>query len=186
MKHSLKKLSIIALSCLFVSGCFLNDSSATSLVPSSITESSDEPSSSSDSSSEPSSSSSSETPSSSSSSSESSSSSSSSVYENLVEEIKLANTAYSVNIGNSIVIKATVYPLYASHKDVIYESLDESIATVNEKGKVIGKENMSKSYPLEEDQIYSNRSKEARTWICGPKHQLYPEQESFLSLETLP
>lgn len=36
-------------------------------------------------------------------------------------------------------------------------------------------ENMSKKYPLEEDKIFSNRSKEARTWICGPKHQLYPE-----------
>ena len=36
-------------------------------------------------------------------------------------------------------------------------------------------ENMSKNYPLEEDKIFSNRSKEARTWICGPKHVLYPE-----------
>ena len=36
-------------------------------------------------------------------------------------------------------------------------------------------ENMSKNYPLEEDKIFSNRSKEARSWICGPKHQLYPE-----------
>ena len=36
-------------------------------------------------------------------------------------------------------------------------------------------EDMSKNYPLEEDKIFSNRSKEARTWICGPKHQLYPE-----------
>ena len=36
-------------------------------------------------------------------------------------------------------------------------------------------ESMSKNYPLEEDKIYSNRSKEARTWICGNKHVLYPE-----------
>ena len=36
-------------------------------------------------------------------------------------------------------------------------------------------EGMSKSYPLEEDKIYSNRSKYARTWICGNKHVLYPE-----------
>ena len=36
-------------------------------------------------------------------------------------------------------------------------------------------ERMSKSYPLEEDKIFSNRSKEARTWICGNKHVLYPE-----------
>ena len=34
---------------------------------------------------------------------------------------------------------------------------------------------MSKSYPLEEDKIYSNKSKDARTWICGNKHVLYPE-----------
>jgi len=34
---------------------------------------------------------------------------------------------------------------------------------------------MAKNYPLEEDKIFSNRSKEARTWICGNKHVLYPE-----------
>lgn len=34
---------------------------------------------------------------------------------------------------------------------------------------------MAKNYPLEEDKIFSNRSKEARTWICGSKYQLYPE-----------
>ncbi len=34
---------------------------------------------------------------------------------------------------------------------------------------------MSKNYPLEEDLIYSNKSKDARTWICGNKHVLYPE-----------
>ena len=34
---------------------------------------------------------------------------------------------------------------------------------------------MSKKYPLEEDKIFSNKSKEARTWICGNKHVLYPE-----------
>ena len=36
-------------------------------------------------------------------------------------------------------------------------------------------EPFSKNYPLEEDKIFSNRSKEARTWICGNKHVLYPE-----------
>jgi len=36
-------------------------------------------------------------------------------------------------------------------------------------------ESMAKSYPLEEDSIFSNRSKNARTWICGNKHVLYPE-----------
>ena len=34
---------------------------------------------------------------------------------------------------------------------------------------------ISKDYPLEEDKIFSNRSKEARTWIAGQKHVLYPE-----------
>lgn len=33
----------------------------------------------------------------------------------------------------------------------------------------------SKKYPLEEDQIYSNRSKDATTWICGAKHQIRPQ-----------
>ena len=36
-------------------------------------------------------------------------------------------------------------------------------------------QSMSKNYPLEEDKIYSNKSKDARTWICGNKHVLYPE-----------
>ena len=35
-------------------------------------------------------------------------------------------------------------------------------------------EKMSKKYPLEEEKIFSNRSKEARTWISGNKHVLYP------------
>lgn len=33
----------------------------------------------------------------------------------------------------------------------------------------------SKKYPLEEDKIFSNRSKEATTWICGLKHQIRPQ-----------
>ena len=36
-------------------------------------------------------------------------------------------------------------------------------------------ESLSKNYPLEEDKIFSNRSKDARSWICGNKHVLYPE-----------
>ena len=36
-------------------------------------------------------------------------------------------------------------------------------------------EEMAKGYELEEDKIFSNRSKEAKTWICGSKHKLYPE-----------
>ena len=34
---------------------------------------------------------------------------------------------------------------------------------------------MAKGYPLEEEAIFSNRSKNARTWICGNKYVLYPE-----------
>ena len=33
----------------------------------------------------------------------------------------------------------------------------------------------AKGYELEEDKIFGMRSKEARTWIDGNKHQLYPE-----------
>lgn len=33
----------------------------------------------------------------------------------------------------------------------------------------------SKNYKLEEDQIYSNTSKEARTWIEGSKYEIYPQ-----------
>lgn len=36
-------------------------------------------------------------------------------------------------------------------------------------------DNTSKKYPLEEDKIFSNRSKEATTWICGAKHQIRPQ-----------
>ena len=36
-------------------------------------------------------------------------------------------------------------------------------------------QSLSKKYPLEEDKIFSNKSKDARTWICGDKHVLYPE-----------
>lgn len=41
--------------------------------------------------------------------------------------------------------------------------------------KLYFNEATSKKYPLEEDKIYSNRSKEATTWICGPKHQIRPQ-----------
>ena len=36
-------------------------------------------------------------------------------------------------------------------------------------------ENFSKDYKLEEDQIYSNRSKDAKTWINGSKYKIYPQ-----------
>jgi len=36
-------------------------------------------------------------------------------------------------------------------------------------------ENFSKEYKLEEDKIFSNRSKLAKTWISGSKYQIYPQ-----------
>jgi hypothetical protein len=36
-------------------------------------------------------------------------------------------------------------------------------------------DNMAKGYKLEEDKVYSNRSRDAKTWICGSKHKLYPQ-----------
>jgi hypothetical protein len=36
-------------------------------------------------------------------------------------------------------------------------------------------DNFAKGYNLEEDKIYSNRSKEAKTWISGSKYQIYPQ-----------
>ena len=32
-----------------------------------------------------------------------------------------------------------------------------------------------RGYPLEEDKIFSNRSKEAQTWIVGDKYKIYPQ-----------
>lgn len=36
-------------------------------------------------------------------------------------------------------------------------------------------ENFSKDYELEEDKIFSNKSKEAKTWINGSKYKIYPQ-----------
>ena len=36
-------------------------------------------------------------------------------------------------------------------------------------------DNFSKDYKLEEDKIYSNRSAEAKTWICGSKFKINPQ-----------
>ena len=34
----------------------------------------------------------------------------------------------------------------------------------------------NRDYPLEEEKIFSNRSKEAETWIKGDKYKIYPQQ----------
>jgi hypothetical protein len=36
-------------------------------------------------------------------------------------------------------------------------------------------DNMSKDYNLEEEKVFSNKSKEARTWINGSKYKIYPQ-----------
>ena len=34
---------------------------------------------------------------------------------------------------------------------------------------------MSKEYKLEEDKVFSNRSKDAKTWISSSKYKIYPQ-----------
>jgi len=36
-------------------------------------------------------------------------------------------------------------------------------------------DNFDRSYPLEEEKIYTNKSKDARTWICSDKYKIYPQ-----------
>lgn len=36
-------------------------------------------------------------------------------------------------------------------------------------------DNFCRDYPLEEDKIYSNKSKDAETWICSDKYKIYPQ-----------
>ena len=36
-------------------------------------------------------------------------------------------------------------------------------------------DNFSRDYPLEEDKIYSTKSKDAQTWLSGDKYKIYPQ-----------
>lgn len=36
-------------------------------------------------------------------------------------------------------------------------------------------DNFDRNYPLEEDKIFSNKSKDAQTWIAGDKYKIYPQ-----------
>ena len=36
-------------------------------------------------------------------------------------------------------------------------------------------DNFDRSYPLEEEKIYSNKSKESKTWLAGDKYKIYPQ-----------
>ena len=36
-------------------------------------------------------------------------------------------------------------------------------------------DHFERNYPLEEDKIYSNKSKDALTWIAGDKYKIYPQ-----------
>ena len=57
-----------------------------------------------------------------------------------VSGIKLNKSNITINKGKSAPIKATVMPSNATNKTVIYSSSDESIATVDNTGRVFGKE----------------------------------------------
>ena len=56
---------------------------------------------------------------------------------------------------------------------------DQLVPTAKEDYSYYGKnyfcENFSKDYKLEEDQIFSNKSKDAKTWINGSKYRIYPQ-----------
>ena len=71
----------------------------------------------------------------------SSSESSSSTYSHdpddiLVEEIKLGNSTYEMNINKEKVIVATVLPSAASNKRLVWSSSNEEVATVDNDGRV--------------------------------------------------
>ena len=71
----------------------------------------------------------------------SSSESSSSTYSHdpddiLVEEIKLGNSTYEMNINKEKVIVATVLPSAASNKRLVWSSSNEEVATVDNEGRV--------------------------------------------------
>ena len=36
-------------------------------------------------------------------------------------------------------------------------------------------DNFDRSYPLEEEKIFSNKSKDAKTWISSDKYKIYPQ-----------
>ena len=36
-------------------------------------------------------------------------------------------------------------------------------------------DSFDRSYPLEEETVFSNRSKDAKTWICSDKYKIYPQ-----------
>lgn len=52
-----------------------------------------------------------------------------------VTDIKLDKSKLNLVVGNTVNLKATIYPSYAENKNIIWESSDETIATV-ENGKV--------------------------------------------------
>ena len=55
-----------------------------------------------------------------------------------VEEVRLDKTTASVDEGDHVRLTATVYPSYASDQTVAWSSSDESVATVDNTGKVVG------------------------------------------------
>ena len=124
---AIKRLSLIAIVGLMLSGCFESGKKKSNPFSSSLTPDSSETISSSETSSE--------APSS------SSSSSSESKYshnpgDTLVTSVKFTNHEYSMNVNKNITILTTVLPEDATNKKLVWSSSDTSIATVDKNGKV--------------------------------------------------
>ena len=116
---TIRKISIISLLGMMMTGCFhANPHQVSKPEVSSETVSS------------------SETPSSSTPSSSSSSSYSRNPDDVLVESIKLGNTSYSMNINKTITVVSTVLPNNATNKTLEWSSSNGEVATVDELGKV--------------------------------------------------
>ena len=60
-----------------------------------------------------------------------------------VKKIDINNNVSTVYVGESINLSASISPITASNKSVVWTSSDESIATVDEHGKVVGKKSGS-------------------------------------------
>ena len=122
----MKKLSVLVIAGLLLSGCFQRATEKSNPYASLDTPSSSETLTSSSSEIE--------------SSSESSSSSVSKYSHNpgdvLVEEVVFANHEYSMNVNKNITILTNVFPENATNSKLVWTSSDSSIASVDQKGKV--------------------------------------------------